>query len=99
MNKRREEMTCLANRLRAMGIPVRGWWWMEQGGPFWSTTRLPAGVQGEQAAPLILATDIQALLPETWFKCPECGSLVRADEDGCCATCGQDCETVEGVGP
>jgi hypothetical protein len=25
------------------------------------------------------------------FRCPECGPHVRADEDGCCATCGADC--------
>ena len=26
------------------------------------------------------------------FVCPECGPLVSADEDGCCATCGAACE-------
>ncbi len=25
------------------------------------------------------------------FRCPECGPHVRADEDGCCSTCGADC--------
>ena len=25
------------------------------------------------------------------FCCPECGPHVPADEDGCCATCGEDC--------
>lgn len=29
------------------------------------------------------------------FVCPECGPRVKADEDGCCATCGRDCR-VEG---
>lgn len=28
------------------------------------------------------------------FWCPHCG-FVRADEDGCCAACGADCEVVE----
>ena len=25
------------------------------------------------------------------FVCPECGKHAKADEDGCCATCGEDC--------
>ncbi len=25
------------------------------------------------------------------FVCPSCGPHVAADEDGCCASCGQDC--------
>jgi len=31
------------------------------------------------------------VLPEC-FVCSECGPLVKADEDGCCTTCGRDCE-------
>jgi len=26
------------------------------------------------------------------FTCPTCGPRVKADEDGCCATCGEDCK-------
>lgn len=26
-----------------------------------------------------------------WFVCEECGEGVKADEDGCCVTCGRDC--------
>jgi hypothetical protein len=26
------------------------------------------------------------------FRCADCGFGVKADEDGCCATCGADCE-------
>lgn len=26
------------------------------------------------------------------FTCPTCGPHVKADEDGCCATCGEDCK-------
>ena len=29
------------------------------------------------------------------FTCPDCGPRVKADEDGCCASCGLDCEIVE----
>ena len=25
------------------------------------------------------------------FTCPKCGPYAKADEDGCCATCGVDC--------
>ena len=25
------------------------------------------------------------------YHCPQCGAHVKADEDGCCATCGADC--------
>lgn len=28
------------------------------------------------------------------FVCPDCGYAVKADEDGCCATCGRDCAIV-----
>lgn len=28
------------------------------------------------------------------FNCTDCGVGVRADEDGCCAHCGADCEIV-----
>ena len=28
------------------------------------------------------------------FICPDCGFGVKADEDGCCATCGRDCALV-----
>ena len=30
------------------------------------------------------------------FKCHECG-LTKADEDGCCATCGRDCKVVPAI--
>lgn len=30
---------------------------------------------------------------ERW-ECPDCGIGVKADEDGCCATCGADCASV-----
>jgi hypothetical protein len=33
-----------------------------------------------------------------WFVCPECGPKVKADEDGCCATCGADC-SIEAAAP
>ena len=32
--------------------------------------------------------------PETSFTCPNCGPVVKVDEDGCCGTCGADCEVV-----
>ncbi len=35
------------------------------------------------------ARDLGGLLE--WFVCSNCGPKVRADEDGCCATCGRDC--------
>lgn len=25
------------------------------------------------------------------FNCPDCGVHIKADEDGCCVHCGQDC--------
>lgn len=28
------------------------------------------------------------------FRCPDCGTGVKADEDGCCAHCGADCVIV-----
>ena len=28
------------------------------------------------------------------FVCPDCGYGVKADEDGCCVTCGRDCAIV-----
>lgn len=31
------------------------------------------------------------------FACQECGDAVKADEDGCCATCGADCEITPGI--
>ena len=31
------------------------------------------------------------------FRCPDCGPDVKADEDGCCAACGADCEIMEPV--
>lgn len=30
------------------------------------------------------------VLPDC-FICPDCGPLIRADEDGCCSTCGAEC--------
>lgn len=35
----------------------------------------------------------QSTLDELW-QCPDCGVGVAADEDGCCANCGADCEIV-----
>ena len=32
------------------------------------------------------------VLPEC-FVCPDCGPIVKADEDGCCAYCGADTTT------
>ena len=29
------------------------------------------------------------------FDCSECGQGVKADEDGCCVTCGRECSQVE----
>lgn len=31
------------------------------------------------------------------FECPECGDGVKADEDGCCAACGADCQQNDGI--
>lgn len=31
-------------------------------------------------------------LPLNRFDCVQCGTAVRADEEGCCATCGYDCK-------
>ena len=33
-----------------------------------------------------------------WFVCSNCGPKVRADEDGCCATCGRDCAIANAKG-
>jgi hypothetical protein len=30
---------------------------------------------------------------EECFSCEDCGDRVKADEDGCCASCGADCGT------
>ena len=37
---------------------------------------------------------LDAELRRQKFVCPDCGYGVKADEDGCCATCGRDCAVV-----
>jgi len=39
-----------------------------------------------------------AATPEQ-FVCPTCGPGVAADEDGCCVTCGADCEIKSAATP
>lgn len=58
----REDMTRVAERLEEAGISVRGWWWMEQGGPYLTEGRVPKGVQGEQAEPVVSGADVLNLL-------------------------------------
>ena len=36
-------------------------------------------------------TTLAATLPPNRFDCAECGRAVKADEDGCCSSCGRDC--------
>ena len=39
-------------------------------------------------------------IPTNRFDCAKCGQAVKADEDGCCATCGRDCTiVVDGAQP
>ena len=41
-----------------------------------------------------------AAIPANRFDCAKCGQAVKADEDGCCATCGRDCTiVVDGAQP
>lgn len=48
-------------------------------------------MNSEQLERLRVQTKIDA--PER-FVCPDCGWAVKADEDGCCSTCGRDCAIV-----
>lgn len=34
---------------------------------------------------------LEAVLPEC-YVCPECGPVAKVDVDGCCVSCGRDCE-------
>lgn len=58
-----DRMTALSERFKAAGCPTRGWWWMEQGGPYTVATgnRVPEGMEGEQAVPLVSAEDVSRM--------------------------------------
>lgn len=53
----RDRMGELAARMEGAGIRVVGWRWIEQGGPFTTATRIPAGQQGHDAEPLRAHSD------------------------------------------
>lgn len=55
---KRDDMTELARQLEDAGVPIQGWFWIEQGGAFITTTRPPADGDGEWAEPLVKATDV-----------------------------------------
>jgi len=52
---------------------------------------LQSALETERATVAELRVVFLRVLPEC-FVCEECGPLVKADEDGCCATCGRDCK-------
>ena len=65
----------------------------------------PGGRYYRERDGLVAEARIAGLLDEErvkplleWFVCSECGPKVRADEDGCCATCGRDCAIANAKG-
>jgi len=52
----------------------------------------PKFVRRQVARAKAYASTCPAQRPGEQWLCPECGPGARVDEDGCCATCGEDCD-------
>jgi hypothetical protein len=59
-----------------------------------TTSGVPRGFEGVAPAVARLHAALRGDRSGERFLCPDCGLGVKADEDGCCASCGRDCAIV-----